>query len=354
MSMVQREGVRRALPIVGVSSGDAVTRDADVPAEVPRTEDGTPVLRDAYGRIARDLRVSLTDKCNLRCTYCMPAEGLDWLPTDKTLSDDEVVRLVRIAVEILGIDEVRFTGGEPLMRKSLERIIERCSVLTTRTGSAPELSLTTNGLGLDKRAAALKAAGLSRVNVSLDTLDRERYASLSRRDRLPGVLKGLAGARDAGLTPGNLCLELTEGTLSDVIHAVDVLADLRSAGVHVTVDDFGSGFASLGMLTRLPVDGVKIDRSFVTGIDEDPAARERLAAVVALLRTLGMDDIVATGVETPSQERVLLEMGCPAVQGWLYGREATVEDVLATATRPTRSTPMLGSRPTRPSTVEPV
>ncbi|MDO5700849.1 MAG: GTP 3',8-cyclase MoaA [Bowdeniella nasicola] len=172
--------------------GDAPTRPAS---------EGVRELRDAYGRVARDLRVSLTDRCNLRCTYCMPAEGLDWLPRESTLTDEEVVRLVRIAVEDLGIDEVRFTGGEPLLRRGLEGILAECARLRTRHGHAPELSLTTNGLGLDKRARALKEAGLTRVNVSLDTLDRERYARLARRDRLPDVIAGLAGAASAGLTP---------------------------------------------------------------------------------------------------------------------------------------------------------
>lgn len=157
-------------------------------------------LVDRSGRVARDLRVSLTDRCNLRCSYCMPAEGLAWLPTDQTLTDDEVLRLLRVAVERLGITRIRFTGGEPLLRKGLERIVEGAAALRGASGR-PELALTTNGLGLDRRAAALRAAGLDRVNVSLDSLDRERYARLARRDRLPDVLAGIAGAERAGLTP---------------------------------------------------------------------------------------------------------------------------------------------------------
>lgn len=182
---------------------------------VPRGVDGRPILRDAYGRVARDLRVSLTDRCNLRCTYCMPAEGLDWLPTEVTLTDAEVSRLIRIAVEILGIDEVRFTGGEPLLRRGLETIIEQSAALTTRHGRAPELSITTNGLGLDKRAASLKAAGLTRANVSLDTLDPRRYAKLARRDRFHDVIKGLKGARAAGLTPIKVNTVLMRGVNED-------------------------------------------------------------------------------------------------------------------------------------------
>lgn len=172
-------------------------------------------LRDAYGRVARDLRVSLTDRCNLRCTYCMPPEGLDWFPTDVTLTDAEINRLIRIAVEILGIEEIRFTGGEPLLRRGLEGIIESAAALTTHRGGRPDLSITTNGLGLDKRAASLRAAGLQRVNVSLDTLDRERYARLARRDRFDDVLAGLAGARAAGLGPIKVNSVLMRGVNED-------------------------------------------------------------------------------------------------------------------------------------------
>lgn len=158
-------------------------------------------LRDAHGRVARDLRVSLTDRCNLRCTYCMPAEGLPWLPGPDVLSDAEVVRLVRVAVERLGVTRVRFTGGEPLLRRGLAGILAEAAVLRTATGAAPELSLTTNGVGLDRQAEALREAGLARVNVSLDSLDRARYQELARRDRLDAVLAGLTAADAAGLRP---------------------------------------------------------------------------------------------------------------------------------------------------------
>jgi GTP 3',8-cyclase len=155
------------------------------------------MLADAYGRIATDLRVSLTDRCNLRCAYCMPAEGLDWLPRPTLLSDDEVLRLVRIGVERLGITEVRFTGGEPLLRRGLPDIVARTAALRPR----PEISVTTNGIGLDRLAGPLAQAGLDRVNVSLDTLRPEKFGELARRDRLADVLNGLAAAAAAGLTP---------------------------------------------------------------------------------------------------------------------------------------------------------
>jgi GTP 3',8-cyclase len=155
------------------------------------------MLADSFGRIATDLRVSLTDRCNLRCAYCMPPEGLDWLPKADQLTDDEVVRLIRIGVELLGIREVRFTGGEPLLRRGLAGIIARTAELRPR----PEISLTTNAIGLARTAGVLRAAGLDRINVSLDTLRHETFRKLARRDRLPDVLDGLAAAAQAGLHP---------------------------------------------------------------------------------------------------------------------------------------------------------
>ncbi|MFC4149301.1 GTP 3',8-cyclase MoaA [Micromonospora mangrovi] len=173
------------------------------------TTDG--VLVDRYGRVARDLRVSLTDKCNLRCTYCMPAEGLPWLAGPQLLTDDEIVRLVRVAVQHLGITEVRFTGGEPLIRPGVVGIVAAVAALEPR----PRISVTTNGIGLARLAPTLRAAGLDRVNVSLDTLDRERFAALTRRDRLADVLAGLAGAAEAGLTPVKINSVLMRGVNDD-------------------------------------------------------------------------------------------------------------------------------------------
>ncbi|QOQ39801.1 GTP 3',8-cyclase MoaA [Trueperella pecoris] len=162
---------------------------------------GALTLRDQWGRVARDLRLSLTDRCNLRCSYCMPPEGLEWLPTEQTLSDAEVMRLIRIAVEMLGVEEIRFTGGEPLLRKSLPELVSFAASLKTASGKKPDLSLTTNGLGLDKKAATLAAAGLDRVNVSMDSVDSGIYRHISHRDRLDDVFAGLRAAREAGLTP---------------------------------------------------------------------------------------------------------------------------------------------------------
>jgi cyclic pyranopterin phosphate synthase len=170
-----------------------------------------PRLIDTHGRVATDLRVSLTDRCNLRCAYCMPADGLDWLPGGQLLSDQEITRLIAIAVRDLGVLEVRFTGGEPLLRRGLEDIVAAASTLRPR----PRISLTTNGVGLDKRAARLARAGLDRVNVSLDTLRPERFATITRRDRLTDVLRGLEAARDAGLSPVKINSVLLRGLNDD-------------------------------------------------------------------------------------------------------------------------------------------
>jgi cyclic pyranopterin phosphate synthase len=165
------------------------------------------VLADAYGRVATDLRVSLTDRCNLRCAYCMPPEGLDWLPGAEVLTDDEIVRLITIGVERLGIKTVRLTGGEPLLRKNLELLVADISALSP----LPDIALTTNGIGLAARAEKLAAAGLKRINVSLDTLDPDTFTTMSRRRRLPDVLAGITAAREAGLQPVKINTVLLRG-----------------------------------------------------------------------------------------------------------------------------------------------
>jgi cyclic pyranopterin phosphate synthase len=176
----------------------------------------TPLV-DGFGRIHTDLRISLTDKCNLRCTYCMPAEGLDWMPAPELLDDDEIARLADIAVSHLGITTIRLTGGEPLLRRGLVDLIGRLSALQPR----PLLAMTTNGLGLVRLSQALRAAGLDRINVSLDTLRRTTFAGLTRRDRLPDVLDGLAAAQAAGLTPVKVNAVLMRGVNND--EALDLL-----------------------------------------------------------------------------------------------------------------------------------
>ncbi len=169
------------------------------------------MLSDSFGRVATDLRVSVTDRCNLRCGYCMPAEGLDWLPKPTLLTDDEIVRLISVAVRLLGVTEVRFTGGEPLLRRGLPEIVARTAALRPR----PEISLTTNGIGLTRLAGPLRSAGLDRINVSLDTLRPATFRELSRRDRLADVLDGVAAAAAAGLTPVKVNSVLMRGVNDD-------------------------------------------------------------------------------------------------------------------------------------------
>jgi cyclic pyranopterin phosphate synthase len=153
-------------------------------------------LPDQLGRVARDLRVSVTDRCNLRCRYCMPAEGLPWLAKPEMLTDDELVRVIGVFVG-LGVQQIRLTGGEPLLRRSLVDVVRRVAALEPR----PKIAMTTNGIGLDRLAQPLADAGLDRVNVSLDTIDPQEFADLTRRDRLHDVELGLKAAAAAGLTP---------------------------------------------------------------------------------------------------------------------------------------------------------
>lgn len=165
------------------------------------------MLADSYGRVATDLRVSLTDRCNLRCQYCMPAEGLPWLPKDELLTNEELLRLIDLAVRRLGITTIRLTGGEPMLRPDLTDLVSGMAALRPR----PRIALTTNGIGLASRAADLAEAGLDRVNVSLDTLDPDTFRTIARRRRLPDVLAGIAAARDAGLRPVKVNAVLLRG-----------------------------------------------------------------------------------------------------------------------------------------------
>ncbi|MGO1973879.1 MAG: GTP 3',8-cyclase MoaA [Propionibacteriaceae bacterium] len=165
------------------------------------------LLLDTYGRVASDLRVSLTDRCNLRCTYCMPAEGLEWMPHSEALTDEEMIRLISIGVTRLGIRTVRLTGGEPLLRKNLEELVAAVTALEPR----PTVALTSNGIGLARRAQGLAEAGLDRINISLDTLSAETFKTLTRRKRLDDVLAGVVAARAAGLDPVKINTVLMRG-----------------------------------------------------------------------------------------------------------------------------------------------
>jgi GTP 3',8-cyclase len=241
-------------------------------------------LTDRYGRVARDLRVSLTDRCNLRCTYCMPAEGLPWLPTPELLTDAEIVRLVALGVARLGITNVRLTGGEPLLRKNLESLVADIAALRPR----PSIALTSNGIGLARRAEALAAAGLDRLNISLDTLDPDTFAGLTRRRRLPDVLEGIRAARDAGLNPVKINSVLLRGVNEH--EAPDLLQWAMAEGVQLRFIeqmplDAQHGWRRSEMVTAAEIRSRLAER-FVLVEDE---RAERGSAPAELFRVVGTD-----------------------------------------------------------------
>jgi cyclic pyranopterin phosphate synthase len=184
-------------------------------------------LIDGFGRVHRDLRVSLTDRCNLRCTYCMPADFSDWIPGDHLLTTDELMLVLDVATS-MGIDGVRLTGGEPLLRPDIVDVVKRIYALP----HAPSISLTTNALRLTDLAQPLADAGLQRVNVSLDTLDRDRFKALTHRDRFDDVIAGIEAAKAAGLLPVKVNSVLMRGVNDDeavalLRHALDNGWNLR-------------------------------------------------------------------------------------------------------------------------------
>jgi len=211
--------VLRPVPVV-------LGRPPPDPAEAP--VDGP--LVDSHGRVHTDLRISITDRCNLRCVYCMPEEGLPTRPREELLSIDEIVRVATVA-HGLGVTSVRLTGGEPLLHR---RIVELVGALAAV--GFTDLSLTTNGTSLDRLAAPLAAAGLRRVNVSCDSLDPDRFAAIRRRGRLPSVLRGMAAAEAAGLVPLKVNVVVLAGENEDEI--LDFAAMARTTGRVVRFIEF--------------------------------------------------------------------------------------------------------------------
>jgi cyclic pyranopterin phosphate synthase len=187
-------------------------------------------LIDPFDRRVKDLRISITDRCNFRCAYCMPEEGMDWLPRTELLTYEEIGRIARVCVERYGFEAIRLTGGEPLIRAHITRLIQLLAPLGV------DIAMTTNGVKLGESAHDLKAAGLKRINVSLDTLQRERFVALTKRDELDRVLKGIAAALDAGLDPVKVNAVVMRGINDDEV--VDLARFGRENNVGVRFIEF--------------------------------------------------------------------------------------------------------------------
>ena len=171
----------------------------------------TEQLIDGFGRVHRDLRISVTDRCNFRCAYCMPEEGMQWQRREDLLTFEEIERVARIMVERYGVDGIRLTGGEPTVRAKLPLLVEKLAALGV------DLAMTTNGVTLPLLAADLKAAGLQRVNISLDSLRGDRFEELTRRDELPRVLEGIDAAKAAGFDPVKINVVVMKGINDDEV-----------------------------------------------------------------------------------------------------------------------------------------
>jgi len=186
-------------------------------------------LIDRFGRVVRDLRISVTDRCNFRCTYCMEEE-MTWLPRSEVLTFEEIERLARLMVERYGVNSIRLTGGEPTVRAGLTTLITKLAALATDDGPI-DVAMTTNGATLRLLAERLRQAGLRRVNVSLDTLDRQRFAEMTRRDELDHVLDGIAAACETGFDPVKINAVVQRGVNDDEI--VDLARFGRDRGIEV-------------------------------------------------------------------------------------------------------------------------
>jgi cyclic pyranopterin phosphate synthase len=193
-------------------------------------------LVDSFGRVVRDLRISVTDRCNFRCTYCMPAEGMTWLDRSEVLTYEEIERVARICVETFGVDSLRLTGGEPTVRAHLPQLIAKLAALRLPDGTKPDIALTTNGATLRNIALELRNAGLDRINVSLDSLKPERFFAMTRRDELHNVLAGIAEAQIAGFSPMKVNAVVERGANDDEI--LDLVRYGRDNNVEVRFIEF--------------------------------------------------------------------------------------------------------------------
>jgi cyclic pyranopterin phosphate synthase len=187
-------------------------------------------LIDPFGRAVKDLRISVTDRCNFRCTYCMPEEGMTWLPRSEVLTFEEIERIARVMVERYGVDSIRLTGGEPTVRARLPLLVERLAALGI------DVAMTTNGATLRLLAGELRRAGLRRINISLDTLQRDRFVTMTRRDELARVLDGIDAAVETGFDPVKINTVVQRGVNDDEL--VDLATFGRERGVEVRFIEF--------------------------------------------------------------------------------------------------------------------
>lgn len=226
-----------------------------------------PDLVDTFGRTVRDLRISITDRCNFRCTYCMPAEGMQWLPREELLTFEEIERIAHVFVHRFGVDGLRLTGGEPTVRAHLPVLVRKLSQLRMADGRRPDLALTTNGATMRLLAEDLRQAGLDRVNISLDTLRRDRFLAITRRDDLDKVLDGIAASQSAGFAPIKINCVVERGVNDDEI--VPLAAWARDGGL------------ALRFIEWMPLDASGAwDRSKVVSQDEIVAALDQAFGLV--------------------------------------------------------------------------
>ncbi len=231
-------------------------------------------LVDTFGRVHRDLRISVTDRCNFRCTYCMPAEGMVWQPREHLLTFEEIERIARVCVDRFGFDSIRLTGGEPTVRARLPLLVAKLAALDV------DLAMTTNGSTLATNAHDLRDAGLDRINISLDSLRADRFRDLTRRDELPSVLDGIRAAVSAGFEPVKINVVTVRGSNDDEI--VDFARFGRDEGVQVRFIEFmpldADQHWSHGAVVPSAEIVAAIDAVFPlerVGRDHDPADRYR-------------------------------------------------------------------------------
>jgi cyclic pyranopterin phosphate synthase len=242
------------------------------------------VLVDSFGRVVRDLRISVTDRCNFRCRYCMPAEGLPWLPSDEVLRVDEIARLASLFIE-LGVAEVKLTGGEPTVRRELPDIVKALRTL----GGDIDISITTNGQKLDGLAGPLRDAGLDRVTVSCDSLLRHRFAELTRRDAFDKVMRGLEAATRAGFEPIKVNCVVIAGTNDDEV--LDFARLARATGYGVRFIEYMPLDAEEHWDTSkvAPSEGLRalIDRTYPLVPDDEHGPADRFAFADGAPGTVG-------------------------------------------------------------------